>query len=174
MFTFRRVLGHARSPRCAFRAARASCVLRNAPESKHTAAPTMSGLLRITGRKNMVRFARLERASCCGMRSEGNPSGPFVLGLLGLGLRRRMVRFARFGWGLSRRRVRRFRACAFSTGVEMCWAFGALLRPAPLASGRGLFGSRPFFVPLKCERSVNGLVGGWLLSVSGVSFQRFI
>ena len=32
----------------------------------------------------MARFARLEKASCCGMHSEGNPSGPFVLGLLGL------------------------------------------------------------------------------------------
>ena len=85
-----------------------------------------------------------------------------------------MARFARFGWGLSRRRVRRFAPSAFSTGVEMRWAFGALLRPAPLASGRGPLGSRPFFVPLKCERSVNGLVGGWLLSVSGVSFLRFI
>ena len=30
-------------------AARASCVLRSAPESKHTAAPAMSGLRRITG-----------------------------------------------------------------------------------------------------------------------------
>ena len=36
----------------------------------------------------MARFARLERASCCGMHSEGNPSGPFVLGLQGLELMR--------------------------------------------------------------------------------------
>ena len=35
----------------------------------------------------MARFARLEGASCCGMHSEGNPSGPFVLGLQGLGLK---------------------------------------------------------------------------------------
>lgn len=35
----------------------------------------------------MARFARLERASCCGMHSERNPSGPFVLGLQELGLK---------------------------------------------------------------------------------------
>ena len=35
----------------------------------------------------MARFARLEGASCCGVHSEGNPSGPFVLGLQGLGLK---------------------------------------------------------------------------------------
>ena len=33
-------------------------------------------------------------ASCCGMHSEGNPSGPFVLGLQGLGLKGIMARFA--------------------------------------------------------------------------------
>ena len=36
----------------------------------------------------MARFARFDGASCCGMHSEGNPSGPFVLGLQGLGLMR--------------------------------------------------------------------------------------
>ena len=36
----------------------------------------------------MAHFARLEKASCCGMHSEGDPSGPFVLGLRGLGLMR--------------------------------------------------------------------------------------
>ena len=36
----------------------------------------------------MARFAHFDGASCCGMHSEGNPSGPFVLGLLGLGLKR--------------------------------------------------------------------------------------
>ena len=48
----------------------------------------MSGLRGITAGGIMVRSARLERASCCGMHSEGDPSGPFVLGLLGLGLER--------------------------------------------------------------------------------------
>ena len=37
--TFRRVLGHARSPRRALRAARASCVLRSVPKSKLMAGP---------------------------------------------------------------------------------------------------------------------------------------
>ena len=50
------------------------------------AGPAMSGLRRITAGGIMARFARLERASCCGMHSEGNPSGPFVLGLRGLKL----------------------------------------------------------------------------------------
>ena len=76
--------------RCASRlmrsAARASCVLRNVPKSKLMAGPAMFGLRRITAGGIMARFARLERASCCGMHSEGNPSGPFVLGLRGLKL----------------------------------------------------------------------------------------
>ena len=67
-------------------AARASCVLRSVPKSKLMAGPAMSGLRRITAGGIMSRFARLERASCCGMHSEGNPSGPFVLGLRGLKL----------------------------------------------------------------------------------------
>lgn len=37
--TFRHVLGHARSPRCALCAARASCVLRSVPKSKLMAGP---------------------------------------------------------------------------------------------------------------------------------------
>ena len=42
----------------------------------------------------MARFARLEKASCCGMHSEGNPSGPFVLSLQGLGADENKVRFS--------------------------------------------------------------------------------
>ena len=109
--------------RCASRlmrsAARASCVLRSVPKSKLMAGPAMSGLRGITAGGIMVRFARLERASCCGMHSEGNPSGPFVLGLRGLGLKGRKARFARFGWGLSRRRVWRFAPRVLSIGIEM-------------------------------------------------------
>ena len=48
----------------------------------------MSGLRRITAGEKIARFARFDGASCCGMRSEGNQSGPFVLGLLGLKLMR--------------------------------------------------------------------------------------
>ncbi len=58
------------------------------------AGPAMSGLQWITAGGIMARFARLERASCCGMHSEGDPSGPFVLGLQGLGLKGIMARFA--------------------------------------------------------------------------------
>ena len=100
-------------------AARASCVLRSVPKSKLMAGPAMSGLRGITAGGIMVRSARLERASCCGMHSEGNPSGPFVLSFRGLGLKGRKARFARFGWGLSRRRVWRFAPRVLSIGIEM-------------------------------------------------------
>ena len=50
-----------------------------------------------------------------------------------------------------------------------------MVRFARLTSGRGSFwGCGRLFVLVNCERFVNGLVGGWLLSVSGVSFLRFI
>ena len=47
--------------------------------------PVFGGLL---AGEIMAHFARLERASCCGMHSAGNPLGPFVLGLQRLGLER--------------------------------------------------------------------------------------
>lgn len=72
--------GIRRASRIAWSAARASCVLRSVPKCKLMADPAMSGLQWITAGGIMARFARLERASCCGVHSEGNPSGPFVLG----------------------------------------------------------------------------------------------
>lgn len=45
--------------------------------------PVFGGLL---AGEIKARFARLERASCCGMHSGGNPSGSFVLGFQGLKL----------------------------------------------------------------------------------------
>ena len=81
-----------------------------------------------------------------------------------------MARFARFGWGsVPAARVALSRLAPYRSGLRCFWLFAHYD-----CSGRGPLGSRPFFVPLKCERSVNGLVGGWLLSVDGVSFQRFI
>ena len=86
-----------------------------------------------------------------------------------------MARFARFGWGsVPAARAALSRLAPFQLRWRCAGRFWRYLRPAPLVSGRGPLGSRPFFVPLKCERSVNGLVGGWLLSVDGVSFLRFI
>lgn len=93
--------------------------------SKHAAGPAMSGLRRITAGGILARFARLKRASCCGMHSEGNPSGPFVLGLRGLKLRRRIVRFA---------------PRVLSIGIEMHLVLFALRLFRP----RSFLGSRPF------------------------------
>ena len=71
------------------------------PKSKLMAGPAMSGLQWITAGGIMARFARLERASCCGMHSEGNPSGPCVLGLLGLKLKG-IRRASRIAWSAAR------------------------------------------------------------------------
>ena len=49
----------------------------------------------------MARFARFDGDSCCGMHSEGNPSGPFVLGLQGLKLMK-IKRASRQMWSAAR------------------------------------------------------------------------
>lgn len=60
--------------------------------------PVFGGLL---AGEIKARFARLERASCCGVHSEGNPSDPFVLGLLGLKLKG-IRRASRIAWSAAR------------------------------------------------------------------------
>ena len=71
---------------------------------------------------------------------------------------------------LSRRRVRRFAPSALSVGIEMHLALCAFWTAVVVP----FWGCGRLFVLVNCERFVNGLVGGWLLSVSGVSFLRFI
>ena len=74
------------------------------------------------------------------------------------GLRERWRASRVLDGGLSRRRVWRFAPRAFSTEVEMCWAFVALLRLAPLVSGRGSFWDRGRFL---YRLNVNVLLMGW-------------
>lgn len=72
----RRVLGHARSPRCALRAARASCVLRSVPKSKLMADPSMSGLRRITGWGNNGALRAFGKGFVLRNAFSGKPIGP--------------------------------------------------------------------------------------------------
>ena len=88
----------------------------------------------------MVRSAHFDGASCCGMHSEGNPSGPFVLGLRGLKLRR----------------IRR--ASRVLDGVYIGGAFGAP-RLATVAAAVP-FGIAAVLLWVKYERCVNESVDG--------------
>ena len=64
------------------------------PKSKPMAGPAMSGLQRIAAGGIMARFARLERASCCGMHSEGKPVGSLRPRSSGIKADENKVRFA--------------------------------------------------------------------------------
>lgn len=64
----------------------ASCGVRRKAGIRRAPSSSVFGGLLLGGK--IVRFALFEGASCCGMHSEGNPSGPFVLGLQGLELMR--------------------------------------------------------------------------------------
>ena len=133
--------GEWRASRLMWGAARASCVLRSVPKSKLMAGPAMSGLRRITaGGGIMVRFARLERDSCCGMHSEGNPSGPFVLGLQGLELMG--IKCAS-------------RLASYRSGLRCMWRFSPYD-----CSGRGPVWGRGRCLWVKYERCVNESVDG--------------
>ena len=100
----------------------------------------MSGLRRITAGEKIARFAHFDGASCCGMHSEGNPSGPFVLGLRGLQLRGE------------------WRASRVLDGVYPGGAFGASrLTTVPAAV---LFGIAAVLLKVKYERCVNESVDG--------------
>ena len=86
--------GEWRASRLMWGAARASCVLRSAPESKQTTAPAMSALRRITGWGNNGALRAFGKGFVLRIAFRGKPVGSLRPRSSGIGADENKVRFA--------------------------------------------------------------------------------